>query len=112
MSSNSTGDGLDGGGPDSAHHDDARRRLKAAFRQIIASPVDPERKVLLPPLQGSLSQAAAQGHTLRTDGTNVIRVPFGVRLSRRPRPQRPERWATVVLPFQSGGSLPPPPQAA
>ena len=58
--------------------------------------------------------AAAQlpGQTLRVDGTNVVRVPFGVRRAQRTRPARPERWATVVLPFQTGGSTPPPPQAA
>jgi hypothetical protein len=49
----------------------------------------------------------------RVDGTNVVRVPFGVRQPRRRRPARPERWATVVLPFQAGGGQPtPPPQAA
>ncbi|MFZ9464083.1 MAG: hypothetical protein ACO262_10785 [Vulcanococcus sp.] len=58
--------------------------------------------------------AAAQlpGQTLRVDGTNVVRVPFGVRRPRRERPARPERWATAVLPFVAGGSTPPPPQAA
>jgi hypothetical protein len=46
-------------------------------------------------------------------GTNVVRVPFGVRRPRRSRPQRPDHWATLVLPFQSlGGSDPTPPQAA
>ena len=54
----------------------------------------------------------ASGQTLRVDGTNVVRVPFGVRRPRRTRPARPERWATVVLPFVVGGSTPPPPQAA
>ncbi|MFO8236683.1 MAG: hypothetical protein R6U00_00215 [Prochlorococcaceae cyanobacterium] len=44
--------------------------------------------------------------------TNVVRVPFGVRRPRRSRPARPERWATVVLPFQSGSEPTPPPQAA
>ena len=48
-----------------------------------------------------------------SDGTNVVRVPFGVRRARRRRPERPERWATVVLPFQVvGGDPTPPPQAA
>ena len=47
------------------------------------------------------------------EGTNVVRVPFGVRRPRRSRPARPERWATLVLPFQAGGGQPtPPPQAA
>jgi hypothetical protein len=68
--------------------------------------------IQLPPLQGSLNQASITGQTLRVEGTNVVRVPFGVRRPRRNRPQRPEHWATVVLPFQAGGSTPPPPQAA
>lgn len=50
--------------------------------------------------------------SLRVEGTNVVRVPFGVRRARRSRPERPERWATLVLPFQAGGSHPTPPQAA
>lgn len=62
--------------------------------------------------RSSLDRSLAQGNTLRVDGTNVVRVPFGVRQPRRTRPARPERWATVVLPFQAGGSTPPPPQAA
>ena len=66
----------------------------------------------LPPIVGSLPHVTARGETLRVEGTNVVRVPFGVRRPRRTRPARPERWATVVLPFQPGGSTPPPPQAA
>lgn len=48
------------------------------------------------------------------EGTNVVRVPFGVRRARRPRPVRPDHWATLVLPLQvGGGGLPPmPPHAA
>jgi hypothetical protein len=54
---------------------------------------------------GNSAQASA--------GTNVVRVPFGVRRPRRSRPQRPDHWATLVLPFQAlGGSDPTPPQAA
>lgn len=61
----------------------------------------------LPPL------SAASAETLRVDGTNVVRVPFGVRRPLRTRPARPEHWATLVIPFQAGGSSPtPPPQAA
>jgi hypothetical protein len=59
-----------------------------------------------------ISLPLGQGQTLHVEGTNVVRVPFGVRRPRRSRPARPERWATVVLPFQAGGSTPPPPQAA
>jgi hypothetical protein len=49
----------------------------------------------------------------RVEGTNVVRVPFGVRRARRVRPARPDHWATLVLPFAaSGGGGPQPPQAA
>ena len=74
--------------------------------------LEDQQGVKLPSLQGSLNQAAMTGQTLRVEGTNVVRVPFGVRRPRRARPERPDHWATVVLPFQAGGSTPPPPQAA
>ena len=49
----------------------------------------------------------------RVDGTNVVRVPFGVRRARVRRPERPDHWATLVLPFQAGGGgTPTPPHAA
>ncbi len=69
-------------------------------------------EISLPPLPGSLPHSTSQGHTLRVEGTNVLRVPFGVRQARRQRPQRPQRWATLVLPFQAAGPTPPPPRAA
>ncbi|QVL52837.1 MAG: hypothetical protein KFB97_15965 [Cyanobium sp. M30B3] len=60
-----------------------------------------------------LSTEHSGGNAERTVGTNVVRVPFGVRRPRRSRPQRPDHWATLVLPFQAvGGSDPTPPQAA
>ena len=62
--------------------------------------------------QGNTSIKLFTDQTLRVDGTNVVRVPFGVRRAQRVRPARPERWATLVLPFVAGGSTPPPPQAA
>jgi hypothetical protein len=54
------------------------------------------------------------GGIQRVEGTNVVRVPFGVRRARRPRPERPDHWATLVIPFQAGGGGggPTPPQAA
>jgi hypothetical protein len=67
---------------------------------------------------GGNQQAASQHPAcdpqgiLRVEGTNVVRVPFGVRKSRRPRPERPDHWATLVLSFQAGGPNPTPPQAA
>jgi hypothetical protein len=68
--------------------------------------------VSLPMLGDVVPPAMSNDQTLRVEGTNVVRVPFGVRRPRRERPARPERWATVVLPFVAGGSTPPPPQAA
>jgi hypothetical protein len=65
----------------------------------------------LPELPECLQAALGRGHTLVIEGTNVVRVPFGVRRSRRVRPECPERWATLVLPLQPHGS-PTPPQAA
>jgi hypothetical protein len=55
---------------------------------------------------------SGRGQTLRVEGTNVVRVPFGVRHARRARPQRPDHWATLVLPFQGHSDPTPPPQAA
>ena len=66
----------------------------------------------LPAIPECLQAALGRGHTLPTEGTNVLRVPFGVRRARRQRPERPERWATLVIPIQSQGSPTPPPQAA
>ena len=66
----------------------------------------------LPEIPECLEEALGRGHTLPVEGTNVLRVPFGVRQARRQRPERPERWATLVIPFQPQGSPTPPPQAA
>lgn len=66
----------------------------------------------LPEIPDCLQAALGRGHTLPIEGTNVLRVPFGVRQARRQRPERPERWATLVIPIQSQGSPTPPPQAA
>ena len=56
--------------------------------------------------------SANGGGIQRIEGTNVVRVAFGVRHARRSRPQRPDHWATLVLPFQSGNGGPTPPHAA
>tara|TARA_B100000073_G_scaffold321319_1_gene301739 strand:+ start:1326 stop:1574 length:249 start_codon:yes stop_codon:yes gene_type:complete len=47
-----------------------------------------------------------------TEGTNVIRVPFGIRLSKRKRPEKNQRIATLVLPITSCGTPTPPPFVA
>ncbi len=69
-------------------------------------------EVSLPFDSNTIDSALSKGKLLQVDGTNVLRVPFGVRQPRRKRPNRPERWATLVLPFQPLGSPTPPPQAA
>ena len=66
----------------------------------------------LPDIPDCLQAALGRGHTLPIEGTNVLRVPFGIRQARRQRPDRPESWATLVIPIQSQGSPTPPPQAA
>ncbi len=66
----------------------------------------------LPLFADGLESALSHGQSVAVEGTNVVRVPFGIRQSRRQRPERPERWATLVLPFQPLGTPTPPPQAA
>lgn len=66
----------------------------------------------LPPLPEGLESAFKRGHTLQVDGTNVVRVPFGVRQARRSRPAKPAHWHTLVIPLQPSGAPTPPPAAA
>jgi hypothetical protein len=65
------------------------------------------------PITDTKATIPADSSPAGSAGTNVVRVPFGVRRARRSRPQRPDHWATLVLPFQAGGGMDPnPPQAA
>ena len=66
----------------------------------------------LPVLSDGLDSAFSRGHTIPVEGTNVVRVPFGVRQARRNRPERPPHWATLVIPLQTIGDPTPPPAAA
>ena len=66
----------------------------------------------LPELPEGLASALKRGDTIQMEGTNVVRVPFGVRRPQRNRPARPDHWATLVLPFQAAGDPTPPPAAA
>ena len=66
----------------------------------------------LPVISGGLDSALSRGHTIPVEGTNVVRVPFGVRQARRFRPERPAHWATLVIPLQTMGDPTPPPAAA
>ena len=44
--------------------------------------------------------------------TNVIRVPFGTRLSKKKRPEKNQHIATLILPITSVNSPTPPPNVA
>lgn len=92
----------------------AIRRLVKADAQAASQAGPPSRQgPSLPALTTALSKSHDRGEIFREEGTNVLRVPFGVLQAKRHRGERPERWATLVLPFQSGGGpTPTPPQAA
>ena len=79
-------------------------------KQSSALPVKDE--ISLPFVPNSLDSALSTGKLMQVDGTNVVRVPFGIRQPRRIRPENPQRLATLVLPFQPVGSPTPPPHAA
>ncbi len=42
------------------------------------------------------------------EGTNVIRVPFGKRFSKKQRPEKSQKIATLILPINSYHSPTPP----
>ena len=50
--------------------------------------------------------------SFNVEGTNVIRVPFGIRLSKKKRPQKNQNIATLILPITSINSPTPPPNVA
>ena len=49
---------------------------------------------------------------LSFDETNVIRVPFGRRVSKKKRPEKNQHIATLILPITSINSPTPPPNVA
>tara|TARA_Y100001968_G_C19400864_1_gene740937 strand:+ start:1364 stop:1663 length:300 start_codon:yes stop_codon:yes gene_type:complete len=67
----------------------------------------------LPFFSDSLQVSLSLGKSVPVEGTNVVRVPFGVRHSQKKRPAKQNTWATLVIPLQPLGSPPtPPPHAA
>ena len=66
----------------------------------------------LPSFSNELESLLSKGDLFKVSGTNVVRVPFGVRQPRKKRPARPDNWATLVLPLQPLNSPTPPPHAA
>jgi hypothetical protein len=81
--------------------------MTSKFPNHLKAVVSPE----LPFQAAQMQQSLAKGETVNVEGTNVVRVPFGVRKPRRTRPERPPHWATLVIPLQSWDPTPPP-QAA
>ena len=68
--------------------------------------------LVLPSFSNCLESLLSKGELLEVSGTNVVRVPFGIRQPRKQRPARANNWATLVLPLQSLNSPSPPPHAA
>tara|TARA_B100000700_G_scaffold296799_1_gene361091 strand:- start:1022 stop:1282 length:261 start_codon:yes stop_codon:yes gene_type:complete len=66
----------------------------------------------LPSFSNCFEAALNKGELLQVSGTNVVRVPFGVRQPKKQRPAKVSRWATLVLTLQSFDSPTPPPHAA
>ena len=66
----------------------------------------------LPSFSNCVESVLKKGELLQVAGTNVVRVPFGVRQPKKQRPAKVSHWATLVLPIQSFDSPTPPPHAA
>ncbi len=66
----------------------------------------------LPSFSNYFESILNKGELLEVAGTNVVRVPFGVRQPKKQRPAKLSSWATLVLPLQSFDSPTPPPHAA
>jgi len=66
----------------------------------------------LPSFSNCVESVLTKGELLQVAGTNVVRVPFGVRQPKKQRPAKLSSWATLVLPIQSFDSPTPPPHAA
>tara|TARA_Y100001968_G_scaffold82736_1_gene73845 strand:- start:369 stop:629 length:261 start_codon:yes stop_codon:yes gene_type:complete len=66
----------------------------------------------LPSFPTCFESVLSKGELIQVSGTNVVRVPFGVRQPKKQRPAKLSSWATLVLPMQSFDSPTPPPHAA
>ena len=69
-------------------------------------------ELLLPSFSNCFESLLSKGELLEVSGTNVVRVPFGIRQPKKQRPARANNWATLVLPLQTVDSPSPPPHAA
>ncbi len=59
-----------------------------------------------------ISSNIDRSKVLSSKDTNVIRVPFGVRFSKKRRPEKNQNIATLILPITSINSPTPPPNVA
>ena len=64
----------------------------------------------LPDFVNNYSEKNAE--VFSVEGTNVIRVPFGKRFSKKRRPEKNQNIATLILPISSCNSPTPPPFVA
>ena len=74
--------------------------------------MDKKDNLSLPSFSDCFDSLLSKGELLEVAGTNVVRVPFGVRQPKKKRPAKLSTWATLVLPIQSFDSPTPPPHAA
>ena len=74
--------------------------------------IDKKDNLSLPTFSNYFESALKKGELLQVAGTNVVRVPFGVRQPKKQRPAKVSAWATLILPLQSFDSPTPPPHAA
>ena len=66
----------------------------------------PINKLDLPNFVPSFSGKSSQVSSV--EGTNVIRVPFGKRFSKKQRPEKNQNIATLILPINSYSNPTPP----
>ena len=74
--------------------------------------IDNKDELSLPSFSKRCEAVLNRGELGQVSGTNVVRVPFGVRQPKKQRPPKVSTWATLVLPIQSFDSPTPPPHAA
>ena len=74
--------------------------------------LDNKDELSLPSFSNRCEAVLNRGELIQVSGTNVVRVPFGVRQPKKQRPAKLSSWVTLVLPLQPFDSPTPPPHAA
>ena len=70
----------------------------------------PSTNLNLPNFVNNFSESNSK--TSSVEGTNVIRVPFGKRFSKKKRPEKNQNIATLILPLNAYSNPTPPPFVA